>query len=826
MPKLSARISPPFRRLPLLPLLWALALAGHVPSTGADVVGVPWTGEAGVTETVATINARSAQKAKEGKPVARIHQRLRPNRHGLPQHPQSPQAPLVANTPLTPSTPGPLAPQTVGTNFLGPTLADTGYLFPPDSMGAVGPSQFIVAVNGRFRSYNKATGAADGYLDADPDVFWASVMTPPTTGATATSTTDPRIRYDRLSGRWFITMVDTPYNTAVANRVMIAVSSGATITSSSSFKLFQFQNSAVLPTGNTSYFADYPSLGIDNNALYIGVNMFNSSGTFKGTTGFVVRKSTTLGTGPIVVTAFRGLVPIGSPTAEGPYSPQGVDNYDPAATEGYFIGASNIGNTYLVLRRISTPGGSPTISANITITVPATEYPITVPHKGNTVSSSYYGELDALDDRLFAAHLRNGRLWTAHNIEVNTSGVATVGGGRDGSRWYEIQNLTGTPSVVQSGTVFDSTATASNPKSYWIPSLMISGQGHVAMGFSTAGTANYINAGTCGRLAGDALGTMRTPVVEYTASATAYNPSGDTGSSTGRRWGDYSYTSLDPNDDMTMWTIQEYCNAKNSYGLQIAKLLAPPPATPASCSPASIVTGQTSVSVTLTGTQVSGSGFYDPGSGFANRFAAAVSGGVTVASVTYNNPTSVTLVLNTAAASTGAKTITVTNPDGQALTSASGILTVVTPIQSWRQLHFNTTLNTGTAADTADPNNNGIVNLTEYALGGDPAGTTTGTTILPAPGRSATQHLQILFTRYTDRTDLILTVQATDSLTSPWTDLAQSTSGAAFVSLVTGVTATETGTGTTRAVTVTDLYQVTDPSHPHRFMRLKIASTD
>ena len=58
------------------------------------------------------------------------------------------------------------------------TLADTG-AFPPDSMGAVGPTQFILAVNGRIRSFNKQTGVADGVLNADMDIFFQSVMTPP-----------------------------------------------------------------------------------------------------------------------------------------------------------------------------------------------------------------------------------------------------------------------------------------------------------------------------------------------------------------------------------------------------------------------------------------------------------------------------------------------------------------------------------------------------------------------------------------------------------------------------------------------------------------------
>ena len=41
------------------------------------------------------------------------------------------------------------------------TLADTN-LLPPDTMGDIGPSQYLVAVNGRVRTLVKATGSADG----------------------------------------------------------------------------------------------------------------------------------------------------------------------------------------------------------------------------------------------------------------------------------------------------------------------------------------------------------------------------------------------------------------------------------------------------------------------------------------------------------------------------------------------------------------------------------------------------------------------------------------------------------------------------------------
>jgi len=215
----------------------------------------------------------------------------------------------------------------------------------------------------------------------------------------------------------------------------------------------------------------------------------------------------------------------------------------------------------------------------------------------------------------------------------------------------------------------------------------VSGQGHAAFGFSNAGSAARVNAGTVGRVAGDAAGTVQTPVL-YTASATAYNPPSDTGARGARRWGDYSYTSVDPNDDMTMWTVQQFCDNTNSYGVRVAKLIAPPPATPSTL--ADVTAGQNNVAVTLTGTVVSFSGFYDPGANLPgvpafSHLSATITNGAatgtppTVISATYVNPTTVNLLLNATSATAnlaGQKyTVTITNPDGQ--TAAAAVVRVI-----------------------------------------------------------------------------------------------------------------------------------------------------
>jgi hypothetical protein len=56
-----------------------------------------------------------------------------------------------------------------------------------------------------------------------------------------------------------------------------------------------------------------------------------------------------------------------------------------------------------------------------------------------------------------------------------------------------------------------------------------------------------------------------------------------------------------------------------------------------------------------------------------------VSGGVTVNSVTFTDPTHVTLDLNTTAASNGAKNVTITNPDGQSATTNNVIFVGAAP---------------------------------------------------------------------------------------------------------------------------------------------------
>ena len=89
----------------------------------------------------------------------------------------------------------------------------------------------------------------------------------PRRSVTSNFASAPRIRYDRITQRWYMVMIDVPNDgvNTFANRVMIAVSDTPNISSTTAWRFFFFN-----PTAN---FVDYPTLGIDNNALYIGANI-------------------------------------------------------------------------------------------------------------------------------------------------------------------------------------------------------------------------------------------------------------------------------------------------------------------------------------------------------------------------------------------------------------------------------------------------------------------------------------------------------------------------------------------------------------------------
>jgi len=138
-----------------------------------------------------------------------------------------------------------------------------GSYIPPDTMGAVGLTQYMETSNGAYAVYDKYTGAQLS-LQKMPD-WW-------TTRGGDGSNGDTRVMYNADAKRWIV----MSFAASVSN-INIAISD--TDDALGGWKTTQFVGFA----GGT---ADYPTLALDKNSVYIGTNNFAPS--FQGTTMNVI----------------------------------------------------------------------------------------------------------------------------------------------------------------------------------------------------------------------------------------------------------------------------------------------------------------------------------------------------------------------------------------------------------------------------------------------------------------------------------------------------------------------------------------------------------
>lgn len=532
----------------------------------------------------------------------------------------------------------------------------TNYI-PPNTMGAVGPTQFIIHCNGAIRSFDKKTGRTDGVLDLQPNTFFAALL------ADTSGTIDPRIRYDRTTDRWFLT-TGTFQKENFPNKFLIAVSDSGIITKKTVWSFFQFQPSVIAPAREDPLdYADYPTLGIDVSALYVGWNIFSKSkaGRSSNSDVAVINKAELLANN-LVVTIFRDV----AYPAPGLTTPQGADNFDLSVTDGFIMGVSSQYINQLIIRRVLNPASkTPTLSEIMVVTVPIFYPPLFSPHLGNNAGPE--GNLNSLDTRLCNVHIRKGQIYTSHNIGVNNKGMSVKEGiTRDACRWYQIDvTKSDKPQLIQTATLYQaSVINDKNQRFFFTPSLMTNGLNSVILGCSTAGASYYADAVVAKHFETDPLNSIRNPIF-LTNSKTAYNLG--SANARGRRWGDNSHTCVDPQDDLTIWTIQEYCSEINQWGCYVDRILAGAPATAVKVVPSKVKANSTET-IKIKGMRPLGGGFYEPGEKYPNHLTVSIED-AQVNSVNVISATELELNITTGK-SKGLKKIKIKNPDGQTYKSS------------------------------------------------------------------------------------------------------------------------------------------------------------
>lgn len=433
---------------------------------------------------------------------------------------------------------------------------------PPDTMGAAGPDHVMTLLNAGARIQTKA-GVDLGRVSL------ATFFSPTTESQ---DVFDPRLVYDSLAGRWIATA--DAERRSPDSEVLFAISETSDPTGRWFFYAFDAD-----PAGTV--WADFPGFGVNSTWIAITNNMFLvPDGLNQGAKMWVIDKVTALAGGPITVNVFPlGFDTIG--TSRG-IAPQPAVTFDAGEPNLYIMDNPNLNLMGVPILRMSQLTGTGPAPAWSPVGIGAFLVPIaydaapfqTIGAEQLGVPSTCDGgandgqpcvyiadcpgggcrRITTADARLLSLIVfRNGHLWYAQHGGL-PSGVPD----RLVVFWNQLDPLrlaSGSSPVVQFG------ALDGGPGVYhFFPSIAVNKNDDVCIGFSRSDASSFIDAVETTRLGSDPPGTTR-PIGVVKAGEDSY----EVVLSSGNRWGDYSATVIDPTDDLSFWTIQQFA-AENAGG--------------------------------------------------------------------------------------------------------------------------------------------------------------------------------------------------------------------------------------------------------------------
>ena len=423
----------------------------------------------------------------------------------------------------------------IGLNFRGATLGIDSDALPPDSNGTVGPTNFVEFINGRFTVFDKVAGTrVQTMTDLD---FWVNAGLPLPNNLTPS---DPRLIYDPASRRWFASQIDVDPNVQLTNRFLLAVSTTADPTLS--WNGFAFRAD---PQGRT--FADFPTLGLDANGVYLCGELFDDLGNDIGPTLVMIPKSDLLAATPTVAgRTYVGALPNG---AVG----QPAITLGAASTSESGLAMGDLGLDFAPHSTLAAftvaPGagaGQATLAASQVLGIPSYSVPI------NPTQPNGLDNLDDGDARISASVYRVGDvLYAVHGTEVNK---------RAAIQWFKIDAVTF--SLVQTDIISDPTL------DLFYPSIAANAAGIVVIAFNGSSQQSFVS--SYARVGELVNGSVVFAPAQLLKSGSASYVTSISGTS---RWGDYSATSVDPTDPNRFWTIQMIPNQRTSWATQITELI-------------------------------------------------------------------------------------------------------------------------------------------------------------------------------------------------------------------------------------------------------------
>ena len=436
---------------------------------------------------------------------------------------------------------------------------------PPDTVGAVGPNDYVQAVNGGGVQIFDKNGVARG------PAFKLSTLLAPLGGVAGNNNNgDALVLYDRMANRWVLSQFAFSSTSVPPFHQPIAVSKTGDPTGA--YWAYDF-----ITPGND--FPDYGKIGAWSDGYYFTDRQFTGGVTYNGFGVFAFDRAKMLvgdstasyvyfNAGPtlsnsssgMIPTDFNGLTPppAGAPNVFSVFIDDAFDSVDALRLFDFHADFAVPGNSTFIERPESplpvaafdsrSPGTISGSRAEIEEPVPAT-------------SVDY---LNAIGDRLMLRLQYFNRagtelLTTVHTVNagiIPPPGQApTVAQYRAGTRYYILQKTSagGNWSVQDQGTYSPDTTER------WMGSSVVDNAGNLAVGYSTSSTTVFPSIAYAGRLATDPPGMLSQ------GEATMFAGTG-VQLGTSNRWGDYTAMCLDPSDDATFWFTNEYYNTSPTTG--------------------------------------------------------------------------------------------------------------------------------------------------------------------------------------------------------------------------------------------------------------------
>jgi hypothetical protein len=414
----------------------------------------------------------------------------------------------------------------VGLNFKGLDTNDAGGIIePPDPIAAAGPNYIGDIVNSNIAFYNKSTGAQ--VMSEGLDVFFQRV------DSFDYLFSDVYIAYDESVGRWWASTMDLNMDPTAANLASwldFAVSDTSDPTKGWS-DMHQVETDEVATRTGEPTFTDFPRVGWNADEYVVSFNMYGFNTEYPYNAQILtIQKSSVLDTNGATLVYKLTDRPLPNSTMV-PAEMHGSSTGDPM----WFVEEKGVeqDGTYQYLRVVK--------ATNLLTSTPTfTDYYVQVaPYDVTPFPSDSQGQFTtALDTRILSADYRNGQIVAAQDVGILSDQDVHA-------RWYELDVSSGTPSLVQQGTLNPGVGVDT-----YMPSAALAPDGSIGMTYleSSGVTPEDMSMYVTGWTPGDTPGTME-PGVVAKAGERYYQ---------GTRAGDFSGVAVDPVTGTSFWACNEY----------------------------------------------------------------------------------------------------------------------------------------------------------------------------------------------------------------------------------------------------------------------------